>query len=147
MNNKNQKRKSAIKQLNPIIKTSNVMMQNQQYSALRDCQFCIMTLLVMFRLRLMGGTVLFSRRLFLKKYNKIKADKRLIRGQNRFRVTYTPIYRSFLFRLVDIMLIYRQLTFQTFAKNVFQQIWNITIRTNLKTDKYLIQKNKMIKWK
>ena len=33
MNNKNQKRKSAIKQLNPIIKTSNVM----------------------FRLRLLGG--------------------------------------------------------------------------------------------
>nr|DAE88212.1 MAG TPA: hypothetical protein [Caudoviricetes sp.] len=43
----------------------------------------------------------------MKKYNNIKTNKSLIRGQNRFRVTYNPIYRPFLFISANIMLIYR----------------------------------------
>ena len=44
-----------------------------------------------------------------------KTKSVLFKGQNRFRVTYNPIYRSFLFVLANIMLIYRLLTFLDFC--------------------------------
>lgn len=45
-----------------------------------------------------------------------KTKSVLFRGQNRFRVTYNPIYWPFLFVSANIMLIYRQLTFLDFCK-------------------------------
>ena len=50
---------------------------------------------------------IISRVLLLNKYNKSKTNKRLGRGQNRVRVTYSPIGRGFSILSVNITLIYR----------------------------------------